>query len=97
MSTELALIGNLPANLEGRVVDAKQQSLNGGIQVIVTFANGYQASVINHDYSYGTELAVMHKHRLVYDTSVTNDVEGWLTPERLEELLVAISELPERV
>lgn len=72
---------------------------NGGVQVLVTFANGYEASVVRHRYSYGHEdnlweLAVVHNGAIVYNTPVTSDVEGHLTEERVAELLEQIGDLP---
>lgn len=78
-------------------------SLNGGIQHVYRFDNGYGASVVNHLSSYGVELAVVvwkgptaphHSFKLTYDTPVAGDVEGWLTPERLTSLLAEIAALP---
>lgn len=76
-----------------------------GTQRLYYFDNGYGASVIRHDYSYGGpeglwELAVIEKStgekgfRLTYDTPVTDDVEGQLTEEEVEALLKQIKELP---
>ncbi|MDF5756590.1 hypothetical protein [Spongiactinospora sp. TRM90649] len=77
--------------------------LNGGIQHIYRFGNGYGASVVNHAFSHGVELAVLSwarpdsplgRYELTYDTPVTSDVIGHLTPERLEGLLGRIAALP---
>lgn len=72
-----------------------------GIQAILDFDNGYSASVIKGPYTYGGdeglyELAVLHGGSIVYDTPVTNDVEGYLTPEKVTELLQQIEALPRR-
>jgi len=70
-----------------------------GVQARVTFANGYGASVIKYPYSYGAEeglyeLAVFGKDgQLTYDTPITDDVIGYLTPEEVEELLDRIEDL----
>lgn len=66
----------------------------GGVQILVDFENGYQASVINNQHSYGVELAVMLDGDLCYDTPVTDDVLGWLTPESLADALTQIEALP---
>lgn len=63
---------------------------------IVTFANGYQASIVNNSFSYGTELAVMHDGSIVYDTPITDDVVGHLDGDSLHEVLERIAALPER-
>ena len=70
-----------------------------GIHKIYKFANGYGASVVCHDGSYGGksglwELAVLDKDgKLSYDTPVTNDVIGWLDEDAVEELLAKIEAL----
>ena len=67
------------------------------------FANGFGASVVRHGYSYGSEnglweLAVIGTDgRLAYDTPITDDVIGWLTEERVSELLADIEALPAAV
>lgn len=72
-----------------------------GTQDLYKFKNGYTASVIQTRYSYGGdqglfELAVIYNDALVYDTPITNDVIGYLTPEAVQEILQKISELPAR-
>ena len=72
-----------------------------GTQDLYKFKNGYTASVIQTPYSYGSnqglfELAVMYNGDLVYDTPITNDVIGYLTPEAVQGILQEISELPTR-
>ena len=56
------------------------------------FDNGYGASVIRNKFSYGSdsglyELAVIQgtpgDFSLVYDTPITNNVNGWLTPREV--------------
>lgn len=74
-----------------------RERLNG-VQYIFQFPNGYGASVIRHEYSYGFEdglweLAVLFGNSLCYDTYITDDVLGRLTEERVEELLIQIKEL----
>ena len=71
-----------------------------GSQRIYRFSNGYGASVVRHEHSYGGgqglfELAVLDSNdELCYDTPITNDVIGWLTHEQVDELLDKISKLP---
>lgn len=71
------------------------------------FDNHYGVSVVRGPYSYGGrdglyELAVMHmapgdeNSELVYDTPITNDVIGYLTPEEVTDLMKQVSELPLR-
>lgn len=70
-------------------------------QYIVTFDNGYEASVICNVHSYGGklglwELCVLLNGYPCYDTPITDDVIGWLTDLAVEELLDKINELPKR-
>lgn len=75
----------------------EQKSLNGGWQCLYRFDNGYGASVVNHSFSYGTELAVLKwdgkDFELTYDTPITGDVIGHLTESGVAELLERISNL----
>lgn len=70
------------------------------VQRIYRFPNGYGASVVRHENSYGGrqglyELAVLDSNGdLCYTTPVARDVVGWLTIENVEELLDQISKLP---
>ena len=73
-------------------------SFYNGVQARVIFENGYGASVVKHDYSYGGkdglyELAVIKDDDLCYTTPVTTDVEGYLSEEDVTELLKQIQEL----
>ena len=71
-----------------------------GIHATEMFDNGYGVSVIKNDFSYGGdsgyyELAVLNKDGgLSYSTPVTEDVEGWLTPEMVTNLMSQVQELP---
>jgi len=70
-----------------------------GYQLVYKFDNGYGASVVKHDISYGNkhglyEVAVLDKEGdLCYDTPITDDVIGHLTMEKVENLLAEISHL----
>ena len=63
------------------------------------FDNGYGVSVVSHTYSYGGrdglyEVAVLDKDdNLTYDTSVTNDVIGYLTKEDVTDVMKKVQEL----
>lgn len=81
----------------------EEKELNGGIQKIYRFKNGYGASVVRHMYSYGFsqglwELAVIKwkdngDWDICYFTTVTNDVEGYLTDQQVEDLLNKIKSI----
>ena len=76
------------------IPEVLERNINGGDQVIVKFDNGFQASIVNHSFSYGTELAVLDSNGdITYETPVTSDVEGWLDEEKLIDLLNQISAL----
>jgi len=69
-----------------------------GIQKEYTFENGYGASVICHEGSYGHqaglwELAVLKGEDLCYDTPISNDVIGNLTEAQVENYLEEIKAL----
>lgn len=68
---------------------------------IVTFENGYGASIIKGQHTYGGprglwELAVTHgpPHVLCYNTPITSDVLGYLTEPELIDYLDQIAQLP---
>lgn len=64
-------------------------------QRIYKFPNGYGASVVQASWAYGGhELAVLHNDSICYDTPITDDVIGHLTPETELEHLEAIFNLP---
>lgn len=74
-------------------------SVMGGKQYVYKFPNGYGASVIQHEGSYGFqnglwELAVLHGEELCYDTPVTEDVMGSLTNREVNQTLEQIQNLP---
>jgi hypothetical protein len=70
-----------------------------GIISRITFENGYGASVVRHEYSYGGkdglyELAVLNSDgELCYDTPVTNDVIGYLRDIDVTDVLAKIQQL----
>jgi len=71
----------------------------GGVAAKIMFDNGYGASVIRHEHSYGGknglyELAVLdNEGKLTYDTPVTNDVLGYLSPKEVTDYLIQIQDL----
>ena len=72
-------------------------------QTLYKFNNGYGASIIFHEGSYGfeegkMELAVLEwtseiNWSLTYDTPITDDVMGYLTIEEASDILTKIQEL----
>ena len=76
----------------------------GGEHHLHFFENGYGASVVRFEYSYGFdkglwELAVIKGHdednyTLTYDTPITDDVIGHLNKKKINELLNQIEALP---
>jgi hypothetical protein len=71
----------------------------GGIQYIYKAENGYGASIVQHQFSYGGEkglweLAVLdHDGDICYSTPITSDVVGHLTDEEVNKLLEQIDAL----
>ena len=69
-----------------------------GIRSVMEFDNGYGVSVIRSNTSYGGlsglyELAVLKDGSLCYDTPITDDVLGWLTKDRVTEIMKQVQEL----
>ena len=73
----------------------KVEHLNGW-QKVFKFPNGFGASIVNHDMSYGLELALFHDGNLVYHPKITMDVIGGLTPCRARNILKKIANLSEK-
>ena len=81
-----------------------QRPMRDGTQVVYKFDNGYGASVVCHEFSYGgdqglKELAVLtfpdddERYELCYNTEITDDVLGYLSDEDVADLLVKIEAL----
>ncbi len=78
------------------------ETYNNGVALRVDFPNGYGASIVCHDDSYGGpynkrnslfELAVLKDDKIDSTTPITDDVLGYLTIEKLNEILKRIEEL----
>ena len=80
-------------------LEFKEHPINDGVVSRIVFENGYGASVVRHEYSYGGkdglyELAVLNTDgELAYDTPITNDVLGYLTDKDVTEVLIKIQQL----
>ena len=90
---ELTLLTHYPAR------HLIKKDVMGGVQLIYDFPNGYGASVVRHDFSYGSkeglfELAVLNKGTITYETSVADNVIGWMSVSDVLETLDKIKELP---
>ena len=74
-------------------------SFYNGVRSHTKFENGYGISVVRHSYSYGGssglyEIAVLGKDGdITYNTPITNDVIGYLTPKEVTEIMIKIQEL----
>jgi len=81
------------------VFTVERTTMDGGMRLRYSFENGYGASVIQHDHSYGNkdgkwEIAVLdNQGDLCYDTPITEDVLGHLSFGDVEDTLGRISRL----
>jgi|14_taG_2_1085336.scaffolds.fasta_scaffold19188_3 hypothetical protein len=69
-----------------------------GIYATMEFDNGFTASVIRNEMSYGNrqglyELAVLKNDCITSNTDITDDVEGWLDEKDVERTLYAMSKM----
>jgi hypothetical protein len=70
-----------------------------GVYARMMFENGYGISVIKTSFSYGGgkglyELAVLDTDgEITYDTDVTDDVIGYLTPDKVTETMAFVQAL----
>lgn len=76
------------------------QENGNSMKHIYKFSNGYGASVIQSEYSYGHkdglyELAVLKDGELCYSTPITGDIIGYLTADEVAEHLSRIERLPD--
>lgn len=73
--------------------------LMSGKKSRIHFENGFGASIVSHDFSYGGkdglyELAVLFEDEIHYDNPVAaGDVRGYLTEDDVSELLIQIQQL----
>lgn len=73
-----------------------------GIQYLAFYPNGYGASIVQHEFSYGRdrglwELAVLKGTKedwnICYTTPITSDVLGYLQDNEVDKLLTQIEAL----
>ena len=69
-----------------------------GVQRLYSFDNGYGASIVTGPATYGHkqglyEIAVLYKGSVCYSTFITDDVIGFATVERCEEVLQLIKDI----
>ncbi len=83
-------------------LEFKEHYTLSGTQAIVSFPNGYAASILTGGWFYTDdehpyEIAVMTSEGAIcYGTPITDDVVGYLTEDEANEILKKISELPKR-
>ena len=77
----------------------KPHSMGNGVQAVMMFDNNRGVSVVKFDGSYGYkqdqwELAVLNnKEGLDYETSITDDVIGWLTDKKVSNIMIQVQNL----
>jgi hypothetical protein len=69
-----------------------------GIVSRTQFDNGYEASVVKSEYTYGGkdglyELAIFKDGEICYNTPITDDVIGYLTTQEVTDLMEQIQKL----
>ena len=77
----------------------KHEGVIEGYAKHTVFDNGYGASCVSHQYTYGGreglfEVAVTHGDGLCYATPVTDDVIGFLDHAGVMDILMQINQLP---
>jgi hypothetical protein len=87
--------------LRSKHTPLSREPRDGGVQYLFRFENGYGASLIHNEWSYGIELAVIvwdsdavDDFRITYKTPITHGVLGNLNFEGIEKTLDAILALP---
>jgi len=65
-----------------------------GFKATFKFENGYGASVVDHDWSYGLEVAVLDSDgEITYTTPITDNIIPHCTTQNVRDVLKEISEL----
>lgn len=82
-----------------QIKDIEFKPFQGGVAGSIMFDNGYGVSIVSHKYSYGGEkglyeLAILDSDgKLTYDTEITNDVLGYLTPVAVNKYMIMVQDL----
>ena len=82
--------------------NAHPSGVEFGITARTQFPNGYGASVVKGEHTYGGrdglfELAVLDSNgSLCYSTPITDDVIGYLRPEDVTDVMIKIQQLPKK-
>ena len=76
----------------------KESKTPKGIYATMDFDNGFTASVIRNEMSYGNrqglyELAVLKNDCITSNTDITDDVLGWLGEKDVDRTLYAMSKM----
>lgn len=85
--------------LHDHIPSLSDSSNPANIRFKFEFPNGYAASVIKNEYSYGGseglwEIAILDRQgEICYDTPITDDVIGWVEESAVSEILYAIHDL----
>lgn len=96
---------NILDELQSKIVKFNEGILNGGPHYVIAFNNGYGASIIQNQFSYGgkeelMEIALLEIldivddniiYNLIYDKNLFTDVIGWLEDNDIIECLKYIS------
>jgi hypothetical protein len=94
----IELSQQLDLNLK-TIDDIDFKPFQGGVVGSIMFDNGYGVSVVSHKYSYGGEkglyeMAILDSDgNLTYDTDITSDVLGYLTPKAVTEYMIRVQDL----
>jgi hypothetical protein len=83
------------------ITDVLVDEVMNGVQVLFKFPNGYGASMVRSDYTYGGseglwEIAIMFEGDIVYDTPIASDVIGYLDNTAADRVLKNVEALPPR-
>ena len=85
--------------LKALSTEYEEKDVWDGYRYVASFDNGYGISIVKHKYSYGSEddmweIAVMKGEEICYDTPITDDVIGWLSPDEVMDYAMEIKALP---